>query len=469
MGALQTDYLVVGAGASGLAFADTLLDQSDADIIIVDRHDRPGGHWNDAYPFVRLHQPAAFYGVNSLELWDGKVDRDGPNAGLLGLASLGEITSYFEKVMKERLLPSGRVRFLPNHEHLGQGRLRPILGSGDTDVSYRRLVDSTYYGTSVPSTHQPHFKVGEGTALVPPNALPMLWKRRDAMPEAFVILGAGKTAMDAAVWLLSAGVEPDRIHWVRPRDSWVYNRAKVQPGRSFLPAMLGAQAELMRAMGEATDTDEVFERLEAAGYMLRIDRNHRASMFHYATCSEAEVAMMGRIEKVIRKGRVAAIEPGAIRFADADVTVPENSLFIDCTASAIVRKPPVPVFDGDTVTLQMIRGGQPAFSAALAAFIDVHVDGEAAKNRLAVPIPLPDRIEDFAAATLVNMANQQAWMQDDRIRGFILASRLDGYGKTIAAIGPDDAEMAAMAAELRRLSRAAVPNMQALAAAATNP
>ena len=24
-----------------------------------------GGHWNDAYDFVRLHQPAALYGVNS--------------------------------------------------------------------------------------------------------------------------------------------------------------------------------------------------------------------------------------------------------------------------------------------------------------------------------------------------------------------------------------------------------------------
>lgn len=469
MGALRTDYLVVGAGASGLAFADTLLDESDADIVIVDRHDRPGGHWNDAYPFVRLHQPAAFYGVNSLELWDGAVDRRGPNAGLLGLASLGEISAYFEKVMTERLLASGRVRYLPNHDHLGEGRLRPVFGGGETQVTYRRLVDSTFYGTSVPSTHQPKFTVGEHVALVPPNALPTLWKRREAMPDAYVILGAGKTAMDAAVWLLSSGVDPNLIHWVRPRDSWMYNRAKVQPGRAFLPAMLGAQANLMRALGEASDADDLFERLEASGYMLRIDRQHRAAMFHYATCSEAEVAMMGRIDNVVRMGRVTALEPGLIRFAEAEVAVPKDSLFIDCTASAIVRKPPVPVFDGDTVTLQMIRGGQPAFSAALAAFIDVHVDDESRKNALAVPIPLPDRIEDFPAATLVNMANQQAWMQDEAIRNFILASRLDGYGKTIAAIAPDDAEMVALAAEVRGLSRAAVPNLRALAKAATNP
>ena len=65
---LETDYLVVGTGAVGMAFVDTLLDESDADIIMVDNHHQPGGHWNDAYSFVRLHQPSHFYGVASTPL-----------------------------------------------------------------------------------------------------------------------------------------------------------------------------------------------------------------------------------------------------------------------------------------------------------------------------------------------------------------------------------------------------------------
>ena len=52
---LETDYLVVGSGAVGMAFADTLLDESDAHITLVDRRAAPGGHWNDAYAFVGLH------------------------------------------------------------------------------------------------------------------------------------------------------------------------------------------------------------------------------------------------------------------------------------------------------------------------------------------------------------------------------------------------------------------------------
>ena len=62
---ISVDYLIKGAGAARVAFADSVLTDSQATLAIVDRRDRAGGHWNDAYPFVRLHQPASFYGVNS--------------------------------------------------------------------------------------------------------------------------------------------------------------------------------------------------------------------------------------------------------------------------------------------------------------------------------------------------------------------------------------------------------------------
>jgi cation diffusion facilitator CzcD-associated flavoprotein CzcO len=45
---IETDYLIVGAGAAGMAFADALIADSDADVVLVDRRHRPGGHWNDA-------------------------------------------------------------------------------------------------------------------------------------------------------------------------------------------------------------------------------------------------------------------------------------------------------------------------------------------------------------------------------------------------------------------------------------
>ncbi|MGB0478529.1 MAG: NAD(P)/FAD-dependent oxidoreductase, partial [Parvibaculales bacterium] len=97
----------------GMAFADTFLTESDADMVIVDRHAKPGGHWNVAYPFVRLHQPSSFFGVASRELSRFEKDVVGFNKGLYDLASGAEVNSYFDDVMQQTLLPSGRVRYFP--------------------------------------------------------------------------------------------------------------------------------------------------------------------------------------------------------------------------------------------------------------------------------------------------------------------------------------------------------------------
>ena len=113
MSPIETDYLVIGSGTAGLAFADTLIDETDAHITIVDRHGKPGGHWNDAYSFVTLHQPSAFYGVNSMELGSRRKDTIGLNKGLYELASGPEVCGYFDRVMNHKLLPSGRVAYHP--------------------------------------------------------------------------------------------------------------------------------------------------------------------------------------------------------------------------------------------------------------------------------------------------------------------------------------------------------------------
>ena len=45
MDTVQTDYLIIGACASGMVFADTLLSETGYEMIIVDRRAYPGGHW----------------------------------------------------------------------------------------------------------------------------------------------------------------------------------------------------------------------------------------------------------------------------------------------------------------------------------------------------------------------------------------------------------------------------------------
>ncbi|MBK5330908.1 MAG: NAD(P)-binding protein [Ilumatobacteraceae bacterium] len=98
---LETDYLVVGAGATGMAFTDALIGESDAEVVMVDRRHRPGGHWNDDYAFVRLHQPSALYGVLSRPLGHDRIDESGPNAGFYERATAAEICDYYGRVLDE--------------------------------------------------------------------------------------------------------------------------------------------------------------------------------------------------------------------------------------------------------------------------------------------------------------------------------------------------------------------------------
>lgn len=141
---IETDYLVIGAGAMGMAFTDTLITESGARVVMIDRACQPGGHWTTAYPFVRLHQPSAYYGVNSRALGNNTIDLVGWNQGLNELAPVGEICAYFDAVLQQQLLPTGRVDYFPMSEYLGDGRFRTLAGTEYVVTVNRRIVDATY-------------------------------------------------------------------------------------------------------------------------------------------------------------------------------------------------------------------------------------------------------------------------------------------------------------------------------------
>ncbi len=463
MAKIDTDYLIVGSGAVGMAFADTLLEQSDATITIVDRHAKPGGHWNDAYAFVALHQPSAFYGVNSLPLGSNRKDEYGVNKGLYELASGPEVSGYFDCVMRQKLLPSGRVHYFPMSDYKGDGRIVSLLSGKESSVRIaRKTVDATYYGTTVPFTHTPRFAVSGNVRLVTPNALPHLWMKPDEMPKKFVIVGAGKTAMDVGVFLLNSGAEPDSIHWIMPRDSWLLNRLRTQPGEEFFNETIGGQAAMMEVFASAVSLDGVFTALEDAGVMLRIYPDHKPEMFHFATISQGEIDVLRKIKNVVRMGRVLAIDETGLTLDKGHAPMDRDTLYIDCTASAVEPRPPVPIFQGDLIIPQLVRAPQPAFSAALVAFVEANYDDDEAKNKLCGVVPFPHQIEGYIPCNIANMMNQFAWMQDKKLGKWIRGSRLDGFGKIIAAVNPDDTEKQALLMKFRNNAMGAMANLHKL-------
>jgi hypothetical protein len=422
---LTTDYLIIGSGAAGMSFADQLLTETNSNIVIVDRHHLPGGHWNDAYSFVRLHAPSAFYGVGSRRLGNDCIDVSGLNKGYYELASGAEIVSYFDKVMQERFLPSGRVQYFPMCEYLGDGRFVSRLSGTMQQVAFgKRLVNATFQDTQVPSTHTPSFQVAQGVTLTTPNLLPV----HASGHQRRVVLGGGKTAMDVCIWLLQMGAMPESIRWIVPQDAWVRNRDMMQPGDTFFERTVGGMADQFEAAAEATSVADLFERLERKGQMLRIDRTVWPTAFRGGTLSILEVEELGAIKDIVRKGRVRRIERDAIILEKGSVEAAPDDLYVDCTAKAFRKRPAVPVFDADEITLQQVRPGRLSFSAALIAHVEAFYDDDAIKNDLCAPIPSVEIAVDFLSTMLSTLRNERRWRTDKELRRWIDQHRLSGTG-----------------------------------------
>ncbi|MEO1063050.1 MAG: NAD(P)/FAD-dependent oxidoreductase [Actinomycetota bacterium] len=317
--------------------------------------------------------------------------------------------------MNRRFLPSGRVQYLPRATYRnGQATVAPA--NLTLPVHARRcVVDATYMRVKVPSTNPPAYAVDPDAIVIAPNELPTI----DSPPAGYTVVGAGKTAFDTIIWLLSNHVEPADIRWIAPRDSWLLNRSMTQPGNGF---RIGEQIGFI---AEAASAAEVFERLEAEGHFLRIDPAIDPTMYRCATVTEPELAQLRRIDRIVRGSRVVRITASQIVLTDGDLPSPPGTVHVDCTADGLERLPVCPVFEEHRITLQTLRACQQVFSAGLIGRIETleHTDLDA-KNELASVIPHPDTPTDFLTGTLAHIHNVGRWMARPEIADWLTSSRL---------------------------------------------
>ncbi len=389
----ETDYLVIGAGAMGMAFTDALIDHADVHVTLVDRRDGPGGHWRDAYPFVQLHQASLFYGVASTPLGTGATQTSGPEAGLHERATQPEILAYYDDVLRRRFTGTGRVTFRGGCEHRAEGadHLVTSLASGETTAVRvrRRVVDATYLSPTIPATSPPPFGVVDGARVVPINDLATL----GSAPSRYVVVGSGKTATDGIVWLLTNGVAADRITWVRPRDPWMLDRARVQPD----PVVgLGLAADTMAAAADADSLDDLFLRLEDAAVVLRVDTSVQPTMAKTPTLGRWELDLLRTVEHVVRAGHVRHVTEREVVLDAGVVPLAAGSVVVHCAAAGLQYPPMVPLWQPDRIRVQTIRAGFPCFNAALAGYVEATRDDDRERNRLCPPNTLPDNPRNWA-------------------------------------------------------------------------
>ena len=357
---ISCDYLIVGAGTACLSFVDTVLTRrKDVTFVIVDRFSAPGGHWTKAYPFVRLHQPSCWYGVNSLPL--GKLDKKGNEPLDQNVRASGkEICEYYMKVV-ENFEATGRVRtyFQANYEGEAKNvmNMNIDINSDSYDDPTARIthtitdkdgktifVDCTKVvrcesNVQVPSMRDgPPFPTHDSVECISPNKLPDQVGSKSSH-ENYLVVGGGKTGVDTIIYLLKEKkISHDQITWVVPRPSWYFVSDKImrksRPGKHFWKDLV---TNNVIPVLEANSAKEYFLNMEKLGVTQRVDLNdgHSPIVFKAATVSQSEMDELRRIQNVVKhKGRITSITSREVVFADGEYSIPfspANTLVIDCT------------------------------------------------------------------------------------------------------------------------------------------
>src|SRR4051794_1178362 len=425
-----------------MAFTDALIDHHPgARVALVDRRHSVGGHWLDAYPFVQLHQASSFYGVASTLLGGGRIQQSGPEAGLHERASVSEICAFYSRVLTDRMLGSGRVEFFPGCEYVGDRQVVSRVSGHRFEVpEHCRVVDARYLSPDIPATTPPPFEVADGARVIPVNDL----VRLEEPPRELVIVGSGKTATDAIIWLLARGVDPDRICWVRPRDPWMLDRAVIQPDPAIYVAMV---ADMMRCAADGSSLEDVFLRLEDAGIMIRIDRSVTPTMARAPTLGVWELEQLRGIERVVRRGHLRRVDPGLLTLDEGSVEVARDALVVHCAASGLRNPPLLPVWGPSAITLQPIRAGFPCFGAAVVGYVEATRDDDAEKNRLCPPSPYGNTLADWARMNVLGTRALMSFGAEPDIKAWA-----DGVALNPARVPPERSGDAAVQDALRRLA-----------------
>lgn len=418
------DYLVIGAGASGMSFVDTLLANAQScTFLIIDKQGQPGGHWLKSYRFVKLHGPAAYYGVPSTVL---KTTSLSPTE----LATGAEILDYYKKVEYEVFAPTGRVQFLFNCTFDDKGRVRNLETGEEVLVNVRkRIVDTTYANIQVPLTHTPSFSTARGVQLVPPHSLPDMDLGKF---QTYVVVGGGKTAMDAVLWMLEVGIQAKAVVWIRPRESWLSPRDHLTP-EGYPLFMQG----IVQACVDAETVDEAFELMEQRGFAYRLDPCVMPTMHKGATVSLAELHALRKVKNVIAgQGRVRSIEQDRVVLARGQLEELDckTTLYVDCSAEAFEKTlSGITIFDHQRITLQFLGGNTSTLSAAQIGMVESTDLADTEKNELCYSVKQQTTPSEWLIMQYSRLKMTQRWDAYPQLAKWLSTCRLN----TFTHVAPD--------------------------------
>ena len=128
----------------------------------------------------------------------------------------------------------------------------------------------------------------------------------------YYVVGAGKTGMDATLFLLKRQVPADKINMVLPNDCWFLDRETLCVPGNFT-------GKLMKVFNDdsLTDVTSHMHALEKEGLLSRFSSDIEPTRFRGAVVASGEVERM-RSVNIVRTGRIERIEKDRIVFVNGE-------------------------------------------------------------------------------------------------------------------------------------------------------
>jgi len=395
---LECDYLVVGAGTAGMSFVDTIITENpDATVVLLDRNSQAGGHWTQAYPFVKLHQPSCFYGVNSLPLGKTFVSKHGnikERYDIHDRVSGAEIVDYYQTAI-DQFVATGRVTCIFDCEYkrfdeqTGLHTAAIINNNDNNDdnnniftVKCRKLV-TVKTNVTVPSMRKPLIPVADNVHFVPVNEVPSC--AESGTYKKYIVFGNGKTGTDAILNLLEEHqIDESQITWVISRDVWYFLRDAME---DFYHSF-----DIFRKMAEANSMKECYLTFEKEGMVGRLNTGIGTTndvvpdVFKGPTIDNKELHTIRTISNIVRMGRATSIEANTVVCEKGSFDFsPEDTLLVDCMVDNLYGynfKEDFQIFEPNRINLgPLTLVFNVSMSSAHIAFLECALDKKNKNNK----------------------------------------------------------------------------------------
>lgn len=101
---------------------------------------------------------------------------------------------------------------------MNNGEFKCLLTNNTYKVNYRKYVDATYMKVEVPIMRMPKFIIHHNIKIIPLNNL-ISCSEYSNTPNNYIVIGSGKTGIDAVLYLLNNRVDFNNIKWIVPSDA----------------------------------------------------------------------------------------------------------------------------------------------------------------------------------------------------------------------------------------------------------